>query len=84
MNTQYRKLYSDNFCDLQDMGNGFAWYSDIGLFAFPIPIKCAEFITRKLKDNLKHGLDLIDFMWLIYTKVQYKVPMEPQIQIKEE
>ena len=79
MNKEYRKLYSDNFCDLQDMGNGFAWYSDISLFAFPIPIDCAEFIAKKLKENVKHGLELIDFMYLIYTKVQWKVPMESQL-----
>ena len=76
---EYRKLYSDTFCDLQDMGNGFAWYSDISLFDFPIPIKSAEYIAKKLKENLKHGLRLIDFSWEIYKKVQYSVPMESQI-----
>ena len=79
MNKEYEKLYSDTFCDLQDMENGFAWYSDISLFAFPIPIDCAEFIAKKLKEDLKQGLKLIDFMYLIYKKAQWKVPMEPQI-----
>lgn len=79
MSMKCRKLYSDTFCDLQDMGNGFAWYSDITLFAFPIPIDCAEYIAKKLKEDLKEGSKLIDFMYLIYTKVQYKVPMESQI-----
>lgn len=80
MDKQYRELYNDNFCNLQDMENGFAWYSDISLFAFPIPIDCAEFIANKLKENVKHGLRLIDFMYLIYEKVQWKVPMEAQIK----
>ena len=79
MSTDCKKLYSDIFCDLQDMKNGFAWYSDISLFAFPIPIDCAEFIAKKLKEDLKQGSKLIDFMYLIYQKVQWKVPMQPQI-----
>ena len=78
MSNQYRKLYSDNFCDLQDMGNGFAWYSDITLFAFPIPIKSAIYIAKKLKENLKHGLKLIDFSWEIYKALKYSVPMNEE------
>lgn len=39
-------LYADRFCTIQDMGNGKAWYADVYMKAFAMPLRWAEKIAK--------------------------------------
>ena len=45
------EMYCDNFCRIQDMGNGKAWYSTRYMDAFCMPKKWAEKIVRLFEEG---------------------------------
>ena len=59
--------YSDRFCAIQDMRNGRAWYADISMTAFDMPLRWAEKIVELFRagniEKACHYIDMVQKNW---------------------